>query len=648
MMRILSASLSGATGRSTGSRCSFGTLPRDASSLVLVSSVASRRTHSSTRFAMMAAAAASSVLSGATMQGTSVSAFQPTSIGSTRSFVGGRAPVVNRRLSCSSRYGELLRRLSGTSSCVKTHPFVAFTPEKHFTTATTAQQESTHEYPGIQTDEERQMTKDALQIISAAIESVNPTTAIENCVLKDPAGFVLKDPTLSSRTITYHRSDYDEVLIVSFGKASSAMALTTADIVRTAMPNVTLSGIAVVKDDHATDEEATLLPTRYNITIREASHPIPDSRSIEAASEILDRVEAAGERTLVVCCISGGGSALFCAPRHPLILSDIAETNRCLLSSGMSIDNMNVIRKRLELGKGGRLAAAAYPATVVALVLSDIVGDPLDLIASGPTVPDPSSWDDAVKLVGNYGLGRGGEYELPSAVLDVLDSGVKGELEGTPGDEHPAFSTKRSLEDSSMLTGTVLIGNNELAVTSAATEAERSGYNAIMLGSTVEGEARDVAGVYTSLAEQLSKQRTSPGQTFALAKLPAALIAGGETTVTLGPSSGKGGRNQEIGLVAALHLKNKGLRDIVVASAGTDGTDGPTDAAGAVVDGGTIDRVEHMNGGTVKGVEALEKHDAYTFFDSVGSTGESTSIYPLIRTGPTGTNVADVCVVLVK
>ena len=426
------------------------------------------------------------------------------------------------------------------------------------------------------------------------------------------------------------------------------MALTTAEILTASMPKVALGGIAVVKDDHATEEEATLLPAKYGITVREASHPVPDSRSVDAAGEILERVGAAGGRTLVVCCISGGGSALFCAPRPPLTLDDIAETNRCLLASGMSIDSMNVIRKRLELGKGGRLAAAAYPATVVALVLSDIVGDPLDLIASGPTVPDPSSWDDAIELVTKFGLGRGGEYELPSAVLDVLDSGVKGELEDTPGDEHPAFSTKRPSDDSSMLTETILVGNNELAVTSAAMEAERIGYNAIVLGCTVEGEAKDVAGVYTSLAEQLSKQRTSPDQTFALAKLPAALIAGGETTVTLGPSSGKGGRNQEIGLVAALHLKDKGLRDIVVASAGTDGTDGPTDAAGAVVDGGTIDRVEHMNGGTVTGAVALENHDAYTFFNSASSADESTSIDPLIRSGPTGTNVADVCVVLVK
>ena len=222
-----------------------------------------------------------------------------------------------------------------------------------------------------------------------------------------------------------------------------------------------------------------------------------------------------------------------------------------------------------------------------------------------------------------------------------MRQGLCGEIEDTPGANHPAFVFEGKTEN-------VLVGNNERAVMSAAIEAENLGYHPIALGCTIEGEAGDVAGVYTSLAEQLIKHRGQQKESveaYSLGKIPAAIIAGGETTVTLDPtSSGMGGRNQEIGLVAALNLQAKGLRDVVVASAGTDGTDGPTDAAGAVVDGGTICRIEEAAKEELclSGKQALSAHDAYTFLD-MDPSGKS-----LIRTGPTGTNVADVCVVLVK
>ena len=496
-----------------------------------------------------------------------------------------------------------------------------------------------------QTENERQMTDDALRILAKAIESVNPSTAIQNSLsaTDDNAKvLVVTDPT-SKREIRYKREDYDEVVVVSFGKASSAMALATAEIASRAWPGVDMCGIAIVKDGHATEEESKKLPGNFNIEIRVASHPIPDLRSVSATQKVLELLKTkASERTLVLCCISGGGSALLTCPRPPLTLEDIAETNSCLLRSGMSIDKMNVIRKRLDDAKGGRLAAhAAYPSAVVSLILSDVVGDPLDLIASGPTVPDSSNWRDASDLFGEFGLGRGGRYELPTKVLDLIEQGLRGEIEDTPVGDHLAFATKG-------ITTNVLVGNNERAVLSAAREAECLGFNPIVLGCTVEGEAGDVARVYTSIVEQLIKQRQSLGssQRYSIARLPAAVIAGGETTVTLDPSSsGKGGRNQEIGLVAALNLQAKGIRDVVVASVGTDGTDGPTDAAGAVVDGGTIDRIEGEIDGEeehLSGKEALAGHDAYSFLD-MDANGTS-----LIRTGPTGTNVADVCVVLVK
>jgi glycerate 2-kinase len=358
---------------------------------------------------------------------------------------------------------------------------------------------------------------------------------------------------------------------------------------------------------------------KNNVQIQEASHPVPDERSVEGATHILNMVrEEASERTLVLCCISGGGSALFCAPTLPLTLHDLITTSEALLASGMTIQQMNIIRKRLEMGKGGRLAAAAYPSTVVTLVLSDILGDPLDLIASGPTVPDTSTWKDARDLVqSSISL----QSTLPPAVLQVLQEGSQEDI---------PLKVFQKAE-------TVLVGNNELAVMAAAEEAQRLGYHPVVLTTRMEGEARHVAGVYTAMAHHLSCQheRDLP---YKMANLPAAIIGGGETTVTLVGKTGTGGRNQELALAAALQLKRYTLRNVVLASVGTDGTDGPTDAAGAVVDGGTIDRLDG------EAEQALQQHDAYTYFQQAVEGNES----PLIVTGPTGTNVADVCVTLIR
>ena len=314
----------------------------------------------------------------------------------------------------------------------------------------------------------------------------------------------------------------------------------------------------------------------HNIEIQEASHPVPDERSVQGATKVVNMVrEHASKRTLVLCCISGGGSALFCAPKPPLTLRDLQDCNEALLASGMTIQQMNVIRKRLEIAKGGRLAAAAYPSTLCTLVLSDILGDPLDLIASGPTVPDSSTWRDAWELVQNN---EKLQSSLPRPVLEMLQQGADGEFK----DDIPSHVFDKS--------ETVLVGNNLLAVMAAANEAERRGYHPVILGTRMEGEAKHVAGVYTAMAQHLSCQREND-MPYAVASLPAAIIGGGETTVTLSGDAGKGGRNQELALAAALQLQSMSLRNVVLASVGTDGTDGPTDAAGAVVDGGTVSRL---------------------------------------------------------
>ena len=345
----------------------------------------------------------------------------------------------------------------------------------------------------------------------------------------------------------------------------------------------------------------------------------------------------------------------------------MANVNKQLLACGMPITEMNIIRKKLEIGKGGGLVGLAYPATSVTMVLGDVIGDPLDLIASGPSVPDTSTWDDAWDLIERYGLDEGGEYELEPCVIDILNKRrtKSGEevsnndvVDDLPPADHPMFCTECPHSDTkAKMSETVLVGNNAQAVYAAAEEAQRLGYNPIVLGTTIEGEAMHIANMYISMAEQAQLQKstipTSKVSTmFPFTKLPAAMIGGGETTVTLSKGHGKGGRNQEIGLAAALKMQSCGIRDVVLASVGTDGTDGPTDAAGAVVDGGTVERVEVENGGTILGKDALERHDAYTFFDSCRSgDNKSTSTSatsPLVITGPTGTNVADVCVTLIQ
>ena len=508
------------------------------------------------------------------------------------------------------------------------------------------------------TANEHQMSRDALQMVNAAIKAVDPNIAVRERLSieceNDQLMLVAKPE--GANELIYDMSNYDNIRIISFGKASAAMALAAADVISTSLSQVvsnnipTIDGVVIIKDDHATLEEIQSLNEKYNILVREASHPVPDSRSVAAANEVIDLVSSSDSRTLIIACISGGGSALFCSPRDGLTLEDLMSTNSRLLESGMPIESMNIIRKRLENVKGGRLAAMAYPASVLTLVLSDIIGDPLNMIASGPTVPDESNWHDALRLVTEYGLDAGGEHELPKTVFDLLRMGKAGKLDDTPKSSHPAFSAMSSTaseihEQSTTTTPklfseTILVGNNYAAVLAAANEAEKLGYSPVILGTRVDGEASSAAGTYISMAEMLSYKRddndTNNVKYTIAQSLPAALIAGGETVVTLPPKcKGKGGRNQELALTAAVKMHDMGLRDVILASVGTDGTDGPTDAAGGIVYGGLVNEDT-----THDAKQALKDHDAYTFLDSIDGS--------LIRTGPTGTNVADICITLIR
>mmetsp|Transcript_30737 Transcript_30737/g.46604 ORF Transcript_30737/g.46604 Transcript_30737/m.46604 type:complete len:526 (-) Transcript_30737:84-1661(-) len=465
------------------------------------------------------------------------------------------------------------------------------------------------------TNEELIMTEDAMAICREGIHAVDPTVAIRRYITVPSEGVLRIDSE------DYNANDFKNIVLLAFGKASSAMA--TACLSRLKedelWSGLPLEGAVILKDDHGTESELNELEQAEKIVVQSASHPVPDQRSVDGAKRVLALAEKASEDTLVLVCISGGGSALFCEPQSPLTLQDLQETNSVLLGSGLSIEDMNVIRKRIETGKGGRLAAAAYPGKVVTMILSDIVGDPLDLIASGPTVLDQSRPSDALNLIqSNPTL-----QQLPSSVIEVIKQQAENQHTENPSLDAEVFERARN----------ILVGNNQLAVLAAASEAEKRGYKPVILGTRMEGESCHVAGVYASIAQHIIEDGD-----YKVAEPPCALIAGGETTVTLSKQSGKGGRNQEFALAAALRFQELGLRNVVLASVGTDGTDGPTDAAGAIVDGGTIDRLA----GSAS--NALEQHDAYPYLDQVDESNHS----PLIKTGPTGTNVADISITLIR
>jgi hydroxypyruvate reductase len=381
------------------------------------------------------------------------------------------------------------------------------------------------------------------------------------------------------------------VRVVGCGKASGAMALA----VEAVLDERIVDGLVVVKDGYTA-------PTR-RIRLVEAGHPVPDARGEAAALAIVDRVRAASADELVLVLVSGGGSALTPAPAPPVTLAQKQETTRLLLAAGATINELNAVRKHLSLLKGGQLARAAAPAAVVSLILSDVVGDPLDVIASGPTAPDRSTFAEALAVLERKGVSA----RVPAAVRERLTAGADGRIEETPKPGDLLFERVRN----------VVVGNNALIVDAAAAEARRLGYRAELLTRRLECEARDVA------RDLVARARLLPARTC--------LIAGGETTVTV-RGRGRGGRCQEFALAAALEMRADDT--LTILAAGTDGTDGPTDAAGGTADAATLARGERAGR---SGRVALDDNDAYTFLAAAGD---------LLRSGPTNTNLLDLYLVL--
>jgi glycerate 2-kinase len=395
---------------------------------------------------------------------------------------------------------------------------------------------------------------------------------------------------------TYDLAAVERIWVVGGGKAATAMSAALFDLLGDRLSG----GLVVTKYGHL-DPRLDTGPVR----VVKAGHPVPDEAGLDGARRMSDLLAGVSERDLVLAVISGGGSALLTLPAEGLALSDLQSTTELLLRSGATIVELNTIRKHLSQIKGGGLARMAGQAPVVSLILSDVVGDPLDVIASGPTVPDPTTYADAWAVQERYDL----TGIVPVAVRDHLQAGLDGRLPDTPKPGAALFQRVQ----------TAVIGSNRLAAEAAVKAAQAQGLNALLLSTFVEGEAREVARVAAALAKELVyHDRPVPR--------PACLVWGGETTVNV-RGQGLGGRNQELALAAAAAME--GLPGVVLVALGTDGTDGPTDAAGAVATGETIARARSLG---LDPVAHLENNDAYPFFDALGD---------LIRTGPTGTNVND-------
>jgi hydroxypyruvate reductase len=446
----------------------------------------------------------------------------------------------------------------------------------------------------------------AWQIIHAALDAVEPGAAVRRHLRLVNGRLTIRG--LHGVEQTYDLDRFDRALVVGGGKAGAPMAAAVNEVLGPWLAE----GVVVVKHEHVLDD-----PTATgSVEIVEAGHPVPDEAGLQGAGRIADLLRSTTSRDLVLCLISGGGSALMTSPVLGISLADLQTLTQVLLGCGATINEINTIRKHISQLKGGQLAQLASPSPVVSLILSDVVGDPLEVIASGPTVPDPTTFSDAWSILERYGV----LDDVPASVTRHLDAGLKGVIPDTPKPSDPVFDDVQN----------VIVGSNQLAAKAAAEEAQRLGFNTILLTTFLEGEAREVAKAIAGLAKGLVRGETIYPTDRTLSQ-PACLILGGETTVTL-QGDGKGGRNQEMALAAALSLAD--WEGILITFLATDGTDGPTDAAGAFADGSTIARATRLG---LDSEVYLARNDSYHFFQELED---------LILTGPTNTNVNDLALIL--
>jgi len=435
------------------------------------------------------------------------------------------------------------------------------------------------------------LRQDAIDIFKAGLKAVDPRTAVKKYMKREGQTLIVDEKK-------YDLNQFDRIYVVGGGKAGASMASAVEEI----LGNLVTEGIVNVKYGYT----AKLNKIRIN----EADHPVPDEAGSRGAEEIVKLVGNTQENDLLICLISGGGSALLPLPVHGISLNEKQEVTKKLLACGANINEINAVRKHMSGVKGGQLARFSYPATLITLILSDVIGNYLDVIASGPTVPDSSTFEDAKEIMERYKIWN----TIPDTVKNHFEKGIGGNIPETPKAGENIFSKTQN----------VIVGSNIQAVMAAREKAGKLGYNTMVLSSFIEGETKDVARVHAAIAKEIL-QSGNPVST------PACVISGGETTVTI-RGKGKGGRNQEFCLAAAIDIA--GLDSVVILSGGTDGTDGPTDAAGAICDGQTI---EYALAKKIKAMDYLMDNNAYPFFKELDD---------LLITGPTNTNVMDLRLVL--
>ena len=443
----------------------------------------------------------------------------------------------------------------------------------------------------------RKMRKDVMLALDNAVEAVKPFNLLKRKVKLDT-----RNETLLIQGLKLRLTRYERIVVIAFGKASIQMTSFVTNLLR----DYYVEGITVTPHGTAGFKEIN------GVAVVEASHPVPDRMSVEAAEKVVELAGTCDERTLVFVLISGGGSALLAMPVEDVSLQDKIKTTEELLKAGASIHEINTIRKHLSAVKGGRLAFYLRKSRTISLIISDVVGDDVSVIASGPTSPDDSTYRDALNILRKYNLVE----RVPENVVRHLKRGVDGVVPETPKPGDVVFENVSN----------VVIGGVYDACRAASLHMRRRGYRVIILSTHLVGEAREVGKVISGIAATSCKIGYPTGK-------PAAFVFGGETTVTV-RGNGVGGRNQELALSVAMRIHN--LKNVVFASIGTDGVDGPTEAAGALSDSTTLAKARGM------GMDAenyLLQNDSNTFFTKLGD---------VILTGHTGTNVGDVCILAIR
>lgn len=459
---------------------------------------------------------------------------------------------------------------------------------------------------------EQNLKKIVTEIFYAALNAVNPYNAVK---------------LFTNRIHSiYQQGNFKKLIVVGFGKAAFSMAKALEDDLGVLIDTgivITKYGHVIEQQDSRAAEHDEIMETKFislkndrtirlplYYTIFEAGHPVPDENGLRGTDEIIKILKNVDKNTLVVCLISGGGSALLVAPYEGISLKDKQEITELLLKSGANINELNTVRKHISRVKGGRFAEIAYPAKIVSLIQSDVIGDRLDVIASGPTAPDNSTFHDAIEILKKYGL----IDKAPKSVVEILYKGSKGLIPETPKETSMFFDNVEN----------IIISSNRVAINAARQKAEELGLHAEIISSELTGEARDAGRWLANIAR--SKLTNNSNRLKCL-------ISGGETTVTV-KGNGLGGRNMELALSFAIEID--GIYGIKLLSAGTDGTDGPTDAAGAIVDGETVRKAKAIG---INPEEYLKNNDSYNFFKKIDE---------IFITGPTGVNVMDIQIIAIE